>query len=267
MIEIATPISHLFDSRNHAYKIMSNSDCLECRDESINANFEGQELFHCHMQPIHELGDNDLRYLQEIIRLKPDLKLITFHAASSCSRRILKRNIFWPGGKQYSKDEMLQFSLDNFAKIRGLVGQNVKIAIENNNYYPTEAYRWVTDSDFIKNIVYENDIFFLFDIAHARITALNRGIPYYKYIDALPLERTIQIHICSYGVNEEKLAYDAHSCPGEEEWKEVENVIAFNQNVEYLTVEYYKEIKKLLKALVRTKEIIDELLRESVQAE
>lgn len=253
MIKIATPISHLFDSRNHALEIMSNSDCLECRDESINTNFEGQELFHCHMQPIHELGDNDLRYLEKIIRLKPDLKLITFHAASSCSRPILKRNIFQPGGKQYSKDEMLQFSLDNFAKIKGLVGQNVKIAIENNNYYPTEAYRWVTDSDFIRNIVYENDIFFLFDIAHARISSHNMGLPYNNYIHKLPLERTIQIHICSYGVNEEKLAYDAHNYPDEKEWKEAENVIASNQKVEYLSVEYYKDRENLIKALVRAK--------------
>ena len=49
MIKIATPISHLFEDKIQAKIIIKNSDCLECRDRSIDSKEENQELFHCEL--------------------------------------------------------------------------------------------------------------------------------------------------------------------------------------------------------------------------
>jgi uncharacterized protein (UPF0276 family) len=259
VLKIATPISHLFEDPRHAQHIIDNSDCLECRDRSLNVNLPGQEVFHCGIQPIHKLDKNDFYYLENIAKSKPNLKLITFHAASSCSKPYIEGQMFRMGGVQYSREELLQNARENISQIKALFGSQVSVAIENNNYYPTEAYRWITDADFIRQIVYENDIFFLFDIAHARVTAHNRELNYEDYKNVLPLDKMVQIHICHYAVDKNNIAYDEHNLPEKEEWEELKSLISSTCNVRYLTIEYYKDTNKLIKSLKEVRKIINEL--------
>jgi len=257
MIKIATPISHLFDDASCAHLIMRNSDCLECRDESLNVNLPTQEVFHCGLQPIHKLNKGDFFHLENIAMAKPDLKLITFHAASSCDKP--EEHIFRVGGVQYSRKEMLKNARENFSQIKAIFGRQINVAIENNNFYSTEAYDWITDGDFIDEIVRENGICFLFDLAHARITACNRGIEYEAYKSGLPLDKTTQIHVCRHIVNEKNIAYDEHELPGKEEWEEVKNLISAGGMIKYLTIEYYKDANKLIRSLKEVKLEINEL--------
>jgi len=257
MIKIASPISHLFDDPKNAREIVTHSDSLECRDESLEAEFPGQELFHCDIQPIHELRNGDFRYLERIANLKPDLKLVSFHAASSCSNPFIKDAVFQPGGVQYSREAMLKNARRNIRIIKGIFGAMVGIAIENNNYHPTSAYRFVTGADFIREIVWDNEILFLFDMAHGRITAHNSQWDYEDYKKALPLDRTVQIHVCRHFIDEQGCARDAHEIPGERQWKEVEDFISGNQTIEYLTIEYYRKTSKLIDSLKRAKETIN----------
>ena len=70
-------------------------------------------------------------------------------------------------------------------------GNKVDIAIENNNFYPTDAYRDVTDAKFISEIVSENNIKFLFDIAHAKVTCFNKNINFERYKSNLPMDRAV----------------------------------------------------------------------------
>ena len=58
-IKIATPISHLFENGKLSSQIMSLSDCLECRDHSVDKDFKSQELFHSDLQPIHKFSKED----------------------------------------------------------------------------------------------------------------------------------------------------------------------------------------------------------------
>ncbi len=66
MIKLATPISHLFEDNNFGQSIIEHSDCLECRDRSIDSTAPNQELFHCELQPIHEWSKAELDYLLKI---------------------------------------------------------------------------------------------------------------------------------------------------------------------------------------------------------
>ena len=81
MIRLATPISHLFENKDYEKIIVESSDVLECRDRSIDYNnhISKQELFHCELQPIHEWGDTEWRFLKQIKDTKPNLKLLTLH--------------------------------------------------------------------------------------------------------------------------------------------------------------------------------------------
>lgn len=259
MIKIATPISDLFNNSIDAKYLMDNSDCIECREQSIDAILPKQEVFHCSIQPIHKLDKCDFFYLENIAKSKLDLKLITFHAASSCSKPYIEGQMFRMSGVQYSREELLKNAKENILRIKALFGSQVSVGIENNNYYPTEAYRWITDTDFIGQIVYENDIFFLFDTAHAKVAAHNRTLNYEDYKYKLPLDKMVQIHICRHAVGENNIAYDEHDLPGKEEWEELKRLISAGCNVRYLTIEYYKDTNKLIKSLKEVRGIINAL--------
>ena len=74
-LKIATPISHLFENDNFSSQIIDLSDCLECRDHSLDKGFKKQELFHCDLQVIHKFSTDDFNYLKEI-KIFPDEKLL-----------------------------------------------------------------------------------------------------------------------------------------------------------------------------------------------
>jgi len=262
MIKLATPVSHLFENKEYEGVIVKNSDVLECRDRSIDYDnyIDKQELFHCELQPIHEWGDVEWRFLQKIKDTKPNLKLLTLHSASCCDKPLINGRMFELGGREYTREEMKSFAKINFLKIKDIFGNSVEIAIENNNYYPTEAYRDVTEAGFISEIVNENNLRFLFDIAHAKVTCFNKNINFEKYKRELPLDRVIQVHICTYGIDDElNQAYDAHSYPNDEELLEVSKIIEKYENVKYLTVEYYRDIENLEISLKRVKGLVCEL--------
>lgn len=262
MPKIATPISHLFVNAKNAKRICKASDCLECRDRSIDNKSLNQELFHCELQPIHKFTQEDFDYLEKIKQTKKDLKLITFHMATSCSmpkidKSKIKSGMFIEGGYQYSKEEMLKNIKENLAKIKTIFGKEVKIGVENNNYYPSNAYKYITDANFIKQVVYENDIFFLFDIAHAQVTAHNKNIEFDDYKNNLPLDKTIQLHICSPDIDSKSnLAYDAHNYPDDFKMQEIKKMLDAYPAIKYLTVEYYRDIDELIQSIEKVRELI-----------
>ena len=148
----------------------------------------------------------------------------------------------------------------NIPKIKNILG-DIEILIENNNYYPTKAYDIITDADFISNLVYDNNIGFLFDQAHAEITAHNQKIKYEEYINKLPLDKCKQIHLCKMGYS--KLLYsdnfylaeDQHLPLDHLEITKLKQILNKAPLVEYLTVEYYKNIEGLLNSINLIKNI------------
>lgn len=253
MARIATTISDLFDDAQWANQIIEHSDCLECRDERMDSTWAGQEVFHCDLQPIHELNDAHFMHLRKIKKVKLELKLITFHAASVCDMPLLRNGAFEVGGKEYIEKELHRNARINFQKIKEIFGREIKLGIENNNYYPTRAYKIITEPEFLHQLVEENDIYLLFDIAHAKVSAYNKNIEYEKYKENLPLHRAVQLHICRHLINGNNFAFDAHEYPGGLEFDEVKNLQS-DFSIEYLTIEYYKDIDNIIRSLRRLRE-------------
>ncbi len=256
MSNIAVPISHLFKNPDFARQIVEVSDCLEAREHSEGHFEKPTEAFHFDIQPIHELEESDFDFLSSIKKRESKLKLISFHLASSCNKPMIKNGIFIQGGKNYSESELLRSASYNFEKIRDIFGGNVVIAVENNNYYNSEAYRYVTDASFIKKIVQENDIFFLYDMAHAKVTAHNRGIQYGFYRDQLPLDRIVQVHISGFSIDPDGRAFDSHNYPDDQDFIEVSAILK-KYDVKYLTPEYYKDVEGLLRIISRIRKMVN----------
>ncbi|MCH7972647.1 MAG: DUF692 family protein [Bacteroidetes bacterium] len=256
-MKIATPISHLFNDPKYSKDLIEISDCLECRDYSIDNNLKRQELFHCDLQPIHILKDDDFRYLEKIKKIKESLKLISFHMASCYDKPVIQNGRFIPGGLLLTRDKLLENASKNFKVIKNIFGDKVELAVENNNYYPTPAYNIVIDSDFITETIRTNKINFLFDIAHAAITSFYRRINLQEYIDGLPLNDIRQIHISKVDRNSKKELFDAHLFPDEKYLLSLKTFLLFPR-LRYVTIEYYANADKLIKSIKYLREIIHE---------
>ncbi len=255
MASIVTPISHLFKREEDAKQILAHSDFLECRDHSPEFEVRPQILFHTDLQPAHKLSEEDFIYLEKVKKEKPNLALVSFHLASCYHSPLIENAVFVPGGHRYEVAELLANAAENLEKIKTILGANIKIAIENNNYYQTPAYDYITEPAFISEIINTNQIFFLYDIAHAKVSSHNAGSTYETYKASLPLNRAAQIHICKSGIKDGK-AYDAHFSPDEQEWNEVTALLAEYNTIEYLTIEYYKDFSGLLTSLQELKKRI-----------
>lgn len=256
-LKIATPISDLFNEKDRSSLIIKQSDCLECRDHTINSNLPKQELFHCELQPIHEFGNKEIKYLERIKLNKPDLKLISFHLASCYKNPLLNNGKFHPRGEKISRRKLISNAKSNFVIIKKIFKENIMIAVENNNHYNTEAYDYITSPKFISQIVNYNKINFLFDIAHAKISSHNMSLSYEEYKNKLPMNRLIQIHIAKPGFNNLGEIYDKHDLPKKKEINETINLIKSFPYVKYITVEYYKNFSGLVEILKHLKFILN----------
>ena len=242
---VATPISKLFTEQSRIKEIVSSSGCLEGRDFSLDWEIP-YELFHCDIQPIHKLKTSDWKHLEKIKENSSQLKLISFHIATCCDRPLLdKQGVFQAGGFVYDRNEMIDNATSNIDKIREFLGADITIAVENNNFLESSAYQWVTDADFISEVVKEARISLLFDYAHALITSNRKRVAFSDYISKLPLERTAQVHFSKcYLVNGKYVDSHDHLDTNDIDkiWEKIRDLPA-----KYFTIEYYKEVNGLIK--------------------
>jgi len=115
------------------------------------------------------------------------------------------------------------------------------IQVENLNYFPTGAYERVCEPDFVCQITEAAGVGLLLDIGHAVVSA-----HYLTYNDAishirdLPLHKVREIQLSRAGILEDVFE-DLHEVPGEVELSIVREINSRGYNIEYLTVEYYRD--------------------------
>tara|TARA_A100001011_G_scaffold63198_1_gene63414 strand:+ start:227 stop:1006 length:780 start_codon:yes stop_codon:yes gene_type:complete len=255
MFNIATPISGLFSNNKNYKNIADLSDCLELRHNYPYKESKKNKLFHFEFQPIHDLSSINFNYIDQIIKKNKHLELITFHMASCYDMPKIIDGKFIPGGKKYTPEEMYKNAKKNFSIINQIVGNSIKIGVENNNYFRTPAYEHIAEPSFISKIISDNNIYFLYDLAHGTISAYNLGVNYDQYFKSLPLDKIIQLHICKSSIKNNE-AYDAHFLPDKKVYEEVINLIKNSKNLKFLTIEYYRDAKKLIKSIEKLKKII-----------
>jgi len=254
--QIATPISHQFENKNYGKEIAAVSDCLEVRERSLDSKLNKQYLFHIDIDLTHEWDDELRSYLENALSKKPELKLITLQATRCCQGEKIINGMFQIDGKVFSNEEMLLFSIENTNWLRTVLPKKVLIGLENNNYYPTSAYNIVADGDFITQVVNKNKLFLLLDIAHAMVTAHNKNISYEQYLESLPLDKLIQVHICQPELAEGDIAFDTHNEPNDEMYLEVMRLIKKYPTIKYLTIEYYKDKDILIGSIMKLRHLI-----------
>ncbi len=103
----------------------------------------------------------------------------------------------------WSKKEVLNTFTESFRIITENI-TDIPLAIENMDYNKGGAYEYVCEPEFIKDMLAKNpNIYLLLDLTHAQISAHKLLTRYEeserteKYINSLPLDRIIEIHLSS----------------------------------------------------------------------
>ena len=256
-MKLVTPISNLFQSEADGDALAELSDSLELRpDLGLNVKRWGP-ITHCHIS--NPSLDINFQWAPEakgvLQRYFADGQLpsmaLTFHLArdfSIASKDSLGRYV--PSGKRVSEEEMLNNAVTNCEWVRAEFGLDVYL--ENNNFYPTGAYDIACRPDFISEVVSETGSGFLFDYAHAQVSAINMGLGLADYIGALPLSKIAQMHI-SQPILGPKLATDAHGLPTVREIQIASKVLESSEFSDIpITIEFYgsaPELRQLLASL------------------
>ncbi len=261
-IKLVTPISHLFNNIEDGISISKYSDQLEARERTADLRFSNTTHYHIDFDLNLGLTEDQKKFLASKVKCRPEIHTLTFQITRDTENFIMSEGKFYPKGYFVDKKEQIERTKNSINIIKDIVGSDKSIGIENNNFYNTGAYDIATSSKFINQLVKETDVHLLLDIAHAKVTCKNKKINFKNYINEMVEDIPCkQMHICetseriSRGINE---TYDAHFLPTQESIKEAIE-ICNNFDITSLTVEYYRDSKKLINCLKTIKKIINNL--------
>ena len=251
-MKLVTPISHLFENDSDAQQIIAVSDALEARERTCEYNFKNTTHYHIDFDLNLGLTDKQEKFLYDYVRPREGIQTLTFQAAKDCLKASLINGMYIPSSPIISYIDQVNNTKKSLLRIRDIVGSERNIGIENNNYYPTGAYEICTSIDFLQNKLELDNLHLLLDIAHALVTSGNKLISFYSYINHLfETGKCKQIHLCQPTYNFDSgsiTARDSHEIPSIE-LTELTLNSARKWGVNNLTVEYYKDSKKLISYL------------------
>jgi uncharacterized protein (UPF0276 family) len=84
--------------------------------------------------------------------------------------------------------------------------------LENITYYFTLPDNDMTEAQFVTRVLEETDTGLLLDLNNVWVNSVNHRFDPYEFLDAIPLERTLQIHLAG-GVQVKDMVVDTHSTP------------------------------------------------------
>ncbi len=98
-------------------------------------------------------------------------------------------------------------------------------ALENVTYYVAPSRSQMTEAEFITQILERADCGLLLDVSNVVLNAANQGYDAEAFLDAIPLERVIQLHLAGFEKNGDVLL-DTHARPvSDETWRLYRKVI------------------------------------------
>jgi len=91
------------------------------------------------------------------------------------------------------------------------------VALENISYYADAGPSEMSDCDFLLEVLERADAKLLLDVNNVFVNSKNHGFDARAYIDRMPKERVVQIHIAGHHVRDDALIIDTHGEPVRDE--------------------------------------------------
>lgn len=86
------------------------------------------------------------------------------------------------------------------------------IAIENISYYAAPGQQ-MAEIDFLKAVLAEADCGLLLDVNNIYVNSVNHGYDPEAFLDAIPAERVVYLHVAGHYVEAEDFLIDTHGAP------------------------------------------------------
>ncbi|MDR1081855.1 MAG: DUF692 family protein [Deltaproteobacteria bacterium] len=248
---IGLPVSHLFDRNSRdVLELLDAAEVLEVKNSSPPSWLPPlPKVFHWG----YGIAEDDFReqfapvghYLKEA---RPSLFSCDLGPSARRHEGIL------PTSPVMGRRAIVERSRANMELLRSFY--EGPVAFENYNFYPTGLYNKVCDPDFMAEFLDRFGAGLVLDLAHAAISACNMGFEVERYLERLPLDRTVEIHVSRPYLPAEpgRLGVDTHECPEDREWGWLRFVM---ERVEtagarpLVLIEYYKDLGILRTAMLR----------------
>jgi uncharacterized protein (UPF0276 family) len=91
------------------------------------------------------------------------------------------------------------------------------IALENISYYAPCGPAEMSEGDFLLEVLEGADAKLLLDVNNVFVNSRNHGFNPYAYLDRMPKERVVQIHVAGHFVRPDDLIIDTHGEPVRDE--------------------------------------------------
>lgn len=247
-MRIVTPVSKFFEDAKVGLDLCSVSDSLEARPDLEIPGFRWSlPISHVHFS--HSSLDAHLMWSEEERRLvlevveqfQETLGTISFHLSrdyGSPSQNAAGQ--FVPSGARLEESQMMANCDQNVAWLRGIFFG--EILLENNNYFATGAYETVTNPTFISQLVSNFADGLLFDVAHAKVSSINLGVPEREYLDKLLTVPIGQVHLSRPRLNGNGVMIDDHGLPNYSDFADLTDLLGPEAISRIpITVEHYRD--------------------------
>jgi len=87
------------------------------------------------------------------------------------------------------------------------------LALENVSYYAPQGTDGLEEADFVVEVLERTDAKLLLDVNNIYVNSRNFGFEPRAYIDKIPVDRVVQIHVAGHFVRDDGLRIDTHGEP------------------------------------------------------
>ena len=129
-------------------------------------------------------------------------------------------HLCWTGVQGRNLHDLLPLPLTEAAlrHVASRVGQvqdalGRRLVLENVSSYVRFAADEITEHDFISALASRADCLLLLDVNNVYVNSINHGFDARDYINALPAERVVQIHLAGHSCGPDGLLIDTHDAP------------------------------------------------------
>jgi uncharacterized protein len=235
---IAIPYSSIYNELPHEF--LKNLKTIELKDFK-KINFSNDFILH---SGLSLLSDEFIPVIESsnalhLIKGKK-IRRFSFDIGSRFKNVKIINNQYVGIGEPLIKQDICNIIYEKLFWLKNRIPEFCQIAIENLNYYPSGAYEEVCEPEFYNFICREYEIGLVLDIAHAEVSAINKGVIFEEYINKFDLSLIKEIHVSKCGI-EGSTAYDVHNCPDEHEFYFLKKLLTgIEANVD-IVIEYYKK--------------------------
>lgn len=108
-------------------------------------------------------------------------------------------------------EEAAQIASTRLTEARDAIG--IPLALENVSYYAPQGADGLAEADFVVEVLDRADAKLLLDVNNIYVNACNFGFDPKAYLDKIPVDRVVQIHVAGHFVRDDGVRIDTHGEP------------------------------------------------------